>query len=122
MRYRKLSPTGDYSFGSGIQDFLINTPEAVAQVVQTTFRLWLGEWYLNIDDGTPYPEGVLGKKSKAEADSTMIAQGLRCQGVLDIQEFESQIDPDTRKYSITRFLINTIYGPTQVEMQNANNF
>lgn len=122
MRYRKLTSSGDYSFGSGIQNFFINSPEAVAQVVQTTFRLWLGEWYLNIDDGTPYPEGVLGKKSKEEADATMIAQGLRCQGVLNIQDFQSQIDPATRKYSIIRFLINTIYGPTQVEMQNANNF
>lgn len=122
MRYRKLTPTGDYSFGSGSQNFLINTPEAVAQVVQTTFLLWLGEWYLNINDGTPYPEGVLGKKSQAEADATMISQGLLCQGVLNIQEFQSMIDPDTRKYSIVRFLLNTIYGPTQVEMQNANNF
>lgn len=30
MRYRKLSSDGDYVFGAGKNDFLVNSPEAVA--------------------------------------------------------------------------------------------
>lgn len=122
MRYRALSASGDYTFGSGSQNFLINSPEAVAQVVQTTLKLWLGEWYLDVNAGTPYPEGVLGKKSQAEADATLIAEISQCQGVVSIANFKSSIDPDTRKYTVIKCVLNTLYGPTQLEIQNANNF
>jgi hypothetical protein len=122
MRYRKLSPTGDYTFGSGQLNFLIDTPETVAQAVQTGLLLWLGEWYLNLNDGVPYPEGVIGKHSKAQADATLIAAISQMQGVVNIQNYQSVIDPNTRKYSTISGLLNTIYGETQLQVQNNANF
>jgi hypothetical protein len=35
MRYGKLDAGGDYCFGGGATDFLVNTPETVAQAVLT---------------------------------------------------------------------------------------
>lgn len=39
MRYRVLSPTGDYTFGQGPGEFLVNSPAAVAQAIGTRLRL-----------------------------------------------------------------------------------
>lgn len=122
MRYRKLDKNGDYSWGAGQLDFLINSPEAVAQAVQTTLLLWVGEWYLNINDGTPYPESVLGKHSQDEADATLIGVISNVQGVVNIVNFSSTLDPQTRKYTVIQGTLNTIYGQTQLEIQNESNF
>lgn len=122
MRYRQLSPSGDMTFGSGQLNFLINTPEAVAQAVMTSLLLWLGEWYLDITDGTPYPEGVLGRHSQAQADAVIIARIQQVQGVVDIVNFKSVVDPLTRAYTVIGGTLNTIYGVTQLEMVEDANF
>lgn len=122
MRYRKLDENGDYSFGQGSLNFFINTPAAVAQAVETTLRLFLGEWYLNVNDGTPYLEGVVGMHSKAEADATLQQVIGNVQGVQNIVNFASELDPHTRKYSTISGTLNTIYGPTQLQIENMENF
>jgi hypothetical protein len=118
VRYRKLSSTGDYTFGSGSQNFFINSPDAVGQAVQTALRLWLGEWYLNINDGTPYPEGVLGKHSQAVADATIVSRIRKVQGVVDITNYQSTIDPVTRKYTSVSGTLTTAYGTIQIQVAN----
>ncbi len=121
MRYRKLSPTGDYTFGGGELDFYRDNPEAVAQSVQTRLLLWLGEWFLNIDSGTAVMQGILGKKTKQSADATIQDRVLTTTGVVDIENYVSEIDETTRAISIS-FDLNTIYGPTKVQVENYKNF
>ena len=118
MRYRQLSPTGDMTFGSGQANFLTNTPQAVAQAVETTLRLFFQEWYLNINDGTPWLEGVFGYNSKADADQTLINQILGVQGVQDLNNWESTVDPQTRAYSSITATLDTIYGQAQLQIEN----
>jgi hypothetical protein len=122
MRYRKLSPTGDYTFGGSQLNFWINVPEAVAQAVQTTLKLWLGEWYLNVNAGVPYPEGVIGEHSQAEADATIKGIIQNVQGVNTLTNYTSEIDPVTRAYQTTGGTLNTIYGVTPLEITNYGNF
>lgn len=121
MRYRKLSPSGDYTFGNGQQDFYRDVPEAVGQAAQTRLLLWLGEWFLDIEEGTPYMQGILGKYSLQEANVTIQERVLGTQGLTDLENFVSNIDPDTRALS-AQFDINTIYGPTPVQVQNYGNY
>lgn len=122
MRYRALSPTGDYTFGSGQQNFLINTPAAVAQVVTTTLRLWFQEWYLNLNDGTPWLEGVLGYHSQEMADMTIINQISNCQGVTGVTNFKSTQDPVTRAYTSVSGMLQTVYGETPIGISDLGDF
>jgi len=125
MRYRKLTASGDYSFGNGQLDFYRDVPEAVGQAAKTRLELWLGEWYLNILSGTLYMQGVLGKKSKAQADLTITGRVLGTTGVpktKGIENYESILDVNTRVLTVVRFDLNTIYGPTAVEVQNYGNY
>lgn len=121
MRYRKLTDDGDYSFGNGQLDFLRDTPETVGQAVETRLRLWLGEWYLNIESGTPFMQGILGKKSQTQANITIQDRVLNTQGVTNIQNFESVLNANARSLAV-RFDIDTIYGPTPVEVANYANY
>lgn len=121
MRVRKQSTSGDYTFGSGQLDFYRDVPEAVGQVVGTRLLLWLGEWYFNIDDGTPYLQTILGKHTKELADTVIQDRILNTQGMVSIENYESAIDAETRLMTVTCD-INTIYGPTELDVSNYVNF
>ena len=121
MRVRQLGPTGDYLFGQGQKNFLINSPACVGQVVKTTLLLWQGEWFLDSTVGTPYLTGILGKHSQLQADVTSQDVVLAVQGVTTIQSFQSTDDSVNRAYSV-EMTVNTVYGPTPVEIQNYINY
>ncbi len=127
MRYRKLTADNDYSFGNSQLDFFRDEPAAVGQSVETRLLLFLGEWYLDTTAGTPYIEGVLGKHSLAQADviiqqRTLTAtDGGGVSTVTGISTYVSTLDPDTRATQAA-FSIDTIYGPTQVQIENYANF
>lgn len=118
---RKQDSSGDYTFGNGLQNFWINTPEAVAQAVQTSLLLWLGEWFLNIDEGTPYMESILGKHTQTQADLAFQDRILSVQGVSNIASYQSIVDSRSRTFSLTCTL-NTIYGPTSLQISNYSLF
>ncbi len=121
MRMRKLTADGDMTFGSGQLDFYRDVPEAVGQAVKTRLLLWLGEWFLDINEGTAYMLGILGKHKKETANVTVQDRILGTQGMVSIENFESEINPDSRGYSLSSD-INTIYGPTELDVQNYTNF
>ena len=127
MRYRKLDSNNDYSFGNSALDFYYNVPDAVGQAVETGLLLWLGEWYLDTSQGTPWIEGVLGRQTiqtvNGQTSNQVVANGtiqnrvLSIQGVVNIQSYASQFNTEKRTMSV-QMLINTIYGPTPVDLAN----
>lgn len=121
MRYRKLTADGDYSFGAGQLDFYRDVPEAVGQAVMTRLLLWTGEWFLNIDEGTPFMLGILGKYSKETADITIQDRAEGTQGFVNIEQYDSILDRDNRALGV-EMTINTIYGPTAIQVANYRNY
>lgn len=113
MRYRELSPTGDYVFGRGPSEFLVNKPETVGQAVKTRLLLILGEWFLNIKEGTPYQTKVLGTNTKNTFDTAIRERILDTQGVISIEKYFSSLDANTRHLTID-VTINTVYGIIQL--------
>lgn len=121
MTVRQLSPTGDFRFGNSQLDFISNTPATVAQVVQTSLLLWLGEWYLDVSLGMPWIEGVLGKHNQATADVTVQDYILNVQGVIDIASYNSEDIRDERRY-LAQTNLDTLYGPTPLTILNQSLF
>jgi hypothetical protein len=121
MTVRRLSPTGDMTFGGSALDFLSNTPETVAQVVDTSLLLFLGEWYLDTSLGCPWFQGVLGKHNQSTADITLQDYILNVQGVTGITSFTSNAAEDIRHY--TAFAtISTLYGLTEIQIADETLF
>ena len=111
MRYRALDSNGDYSFGIGPNEFLVNSPEAVAQAVQTRLLLWEGEWFLDQSVGTPYLTRILGKGTQQFYDQAIQERILGNTGVQDISTYTSNLDAVARKLTVS-CTIDTIYGST----------
>jgi hypothetical protein len=109
LRYRKLSPSGDYQFGQQQADFWINVPDAVAQAVSTRLRLVLGEWFLDQTQGTDWYGKVLGNRTALTRDVEIRQQVLGTPGATQINNFSSSLDPNTRRYSAS-FQLGTQYG------------
>lgn len=120
MRVRKQTASGDYSFGNGQLDFYRDVPEAPGQAAQTRLLLWLGEWFLDLAEGTPFMQGILGNHAKDLADRTVIDRLGGTQGVIDVDSFTSVVDPETRGFRLEATL-NTIYGPTEIQVANQRN-
>lgn len=117
MKYRKQDANGDMVFGNGLLDFYIDSPEAVGQSVETRLKLWLGEWFVNVEDGTPYQTNVLGTNKSKSAPIAIRERIFKTPGVTEIVSFDYSIDANARSIAI-RSTINTIYGQTIVEVNN----
>lgn len=113
MRYRKLDTDGDMTFGNSAADFHRNTPECVAQSVSTRLRMWVGQWYLDIEDGTPYIGAVLGHYGRATAEFAIRERILDTEGVRGIISFDTAFSPDDRTLRIEA-TIDTIFGEAEV--------
>ncbi|WP_175788105.1 hypothetical protein [Burkholderia cenocepacia] len=114
MRYRKLDAYGDYVFGGSANDFLVNSPDAVAQAVITRLRLLRGEWFLDTTVGMPWETDVIGKNTQGTADAAIRACILGTIGVTEITAYASSLDSATRKLTVTA-TITTLYGTTTIE-------
>lgn len=117
MRYRKLSSSGDRVFGQQQANFWVNQPEAVAQSVLTRLRLQLGDWFLDTTDGTDWRTRVLGERTAQTRDSLIRMRVLLTPGVLQIDNYSSGIDPNTRAFA-AKFALDTIYGKFLPVQQN----
>lgn len=113
MRYRKQDENGDYTFGNGLNNFHIDNVDAVAQAIDTRLKLWVGEWFADVSDGTGWSQAILGKHSQNLYELTLRQRVLYTQGVISIQEFQSALDPNTRSLVVT-MVVETVYGQTDL--------
>lgn len=113
MRYRALDQNGDYSFGQGSQNFLIDSRQGVAQAVLTALRLFQGEWFLDSTAGVPWFTEVVGYGTQGIYDNVIKAAVLQVQGVLDLQNYASNLNRITRELTITMDL-DTQFGQVTI--------
>jgi hypothetical protein len=112
MRNRALSATGDYQFGQNDAQFLVNSPDAVAQAVMTRLQLREGEWFLDASEGTPYGTKILGEGTQAYYDQAVQERILGTPGVRAITDYASVLDQRRAlKISAT---VSTVYGAATI--------
>lgn len=105
---------GDYTFGQGNANFWIDVRETVAQSVLTRLRLWEGEWFLDVTEGTPWSQSILGKHRESLYDMVLRQRIADTPGVTGIPAYNSILDRAARALTVTA-TIDTVYGQTQVE-------
>lgn len=113
MKYRKLDADGDMTFGHQQADFHIDTAEGVAQSLMTRLKLWVGEWFLDVTEGTAYQQAVLGTGTKETIEPEMRIRILETPGLSSIDKLSIRINPTERTASIDA-AVTTVYGPVTV--------
>ncbi|QDP56513.1 MAG: putative baseplate wedge protein [Prokaryotic dsDNA virus sp.] len=109
MTVRLLDAGGDISTSG--QQFATEREE-IAQTVQTRLRLFLGEYFRDVTDGTPWWESILGKEGTLSSKEAIIKSRIvRTEGVEQLVEFSTDFDINTRVYSVSAGIL-TQYGTT----------
>lgn len=112
MTVRRLDPeTGDIATSG--QQFLTDVDE-IAQTIKTRLSLFLGEYFRDITDGTPWFEQILGKGSSLEGKEAAIKNRIiRTDGVIQLTKFSTDFDIDTRTYTVNAGVL-TPFGETTI--------
>ena len=112
MKTRALDAMGDWQFGRGLQSYATEK-NALNQNISTRLKSWKNDCFFAMDDGVDWNNFLdIGKKTFLDIDIKRVI--LQTEGVLRISSYESTLDPETRKITISA-TVGTIFGLVQVE-------
>ena len=111
-RYRALDQNFDMRFGNGGLDFFTDSPAAVAQRILTRLELWMSEWYLDITDGTPWLQQILGKPvAPGSPDQAIRERIVGTPYVTKLIDYASSWNPTDRSFTVGA-KVDTAFGQT----------
>lgn len=112
MRVRRLDGGGDLVTRG---QMFLSGREAIAQTVVTRLKLFLGEYFRDVTDGTPWFQQILGKPENLNAVEAILRNRIvRSPGVVRLLSFGMQFDLATRTLSVQSEVL-TVYGEQDVQ-------
>ena len=119
MKSRKLSSTGDYTFGLNESNFITEV-DAITQNIKTKLLLFREEWWEDLGDGIPLFQDVLGaynlQSSQMALERLCDSRIIEVDGVLSVKSVNAIIDDINRSVYI-EFEVDTIYGIISGEVE-----
>jgi len=106
MIVRAIDNTGDWTFGKGLQNYLV-TAKAIAQNIETKLRSFLNDCYFDMGAGIDWWT-LLGSYSKNNVLTAVYTTIGNCYGVSQINNVTVSLDPTTRILSLS-YSVKTIY-------------
>lgn len=80
--------------------------EATRQGVIRRLRLFLGEYFLDATDGTPWFNGILGKTDQGMAEASLKQRIITAPGVVGLTAFSFVIDSRSRSITVEASVID----------------
>ena len=105
-----LNSAGDLDLTTN--DFqLVDGVDAVRQELTIRYRFFLGEWFLDPDEGVPYIRDVLKKApNEAQVRALLIEVARTTPGVASVDNIELDLDVGTRTLTVTLDLQADVSG------------
>lgn len=100
---------------SGLQ--FVEGKEYTAQSVEARLGLFLGEYFPDITQGTPWFQSILGKTPTDVAEISLKQRIITAPGVAGIRSFEYTPDPDNRNTAVEVTVINDEGEETTVQLE-----
>lgn len=89
----------------------ITDQDLIAQRIKIRLMTFLGEWFLDVTEGVPYLEQIMGKGTRESVIVSLLrGQILAVEGVTAITGLNLEVDPVTRRLTVD-FECDTMYGP-----------
>lgn len=105
--------TGDLAV-ENIDLFVVKGADRVHQQLVVKLRLWVGEWFLDTEFGTPYLERILGKQITLGGAIAALKQSiLEVNDVQQITRFDYNFDRRERRL-VVDFEASTPFGLIRV--------
>jgi hypothetical protein len=80
---------------------LITGIDAIRQELQIRYRMFLAEWFLNREEGTPYFENIIKKNpNDAQVRAVLIDVALTTPGVEEVRSYEATLDAPSRVLTV----------------------
>ena len=119
MKYRKLTNTGDYSFGANKKDYVEGT-EAVAFAIRTRILLFYNEWWEDIGQGIPMFQSIVGQTNpdlvKRSIASLVEKRILEINEVSTVNSIDVEVNKRTRTISMSCNVTTTDGEVTEIEV------
>lgn len=89
----------DFCYGHSESDYLVDNGQAVGLNIVTRLREWYKDCFFNLGAGIDYPTrlGSFNQKEMLDEDFKRVIRNS--EGVIDISDFNSNLDRNTRVYS-----------------------
>lgn len=117
MKYRKLTASGDYSFGNNKNDFYTGQ-DAIMQAIKTKIKLYYGEWWEDLGVGIPFLRSIIGQTNKSNV--ALVVSSLLKQRLKDVKEVVSVSNIETlidgRRITIKMNVGTTESGQSEIEV------
>ena len=101
FRTRKLDDNGDFTISGSVWIYDI---DAVAQTIDTRLKLFSGEFWRDVTEGTPWIESILTKNNRTNTIQSKISilknRILNTGGVVSILEWNTDFSYQDRKLSV----------------------
>jgi len=81
--------------------------DAVAQGVYHRLRMFYGEYFLNVADGTPWFQAVLGKSPEGLAEVLIKERIISAPKVIGISEFRFEPDAAERRIGVQASIVTS---------------
>lgn len=120
MKVRRLDNNHDWTFGSGRADYATKS-EAISQSVLTRLLSLRNDWFLNTEHGVRWFDYLRKNPNLIAMETEIKGTVLNTDGVEQITNFDIQLNPDTRRFTISVTYID-IYGKeSEVNTDAPNN-
>jgi hypothetical protein len=115
MIVRGLDENGDI-LTNGIM--FVRDRECVRQTIVTRLKLFLGEYFRDINDGVPWFQSILGKfENIAAVESILRTRIANTDGVVRLLSFNLDYDGVTRALTVSGSVL-TQFGAQEFEVSN----
>jgi len=116
MKVRRLGEDGDLvTRGRMFQ----SERQAIAQTIVTRLKLFLGEYFRDVTDGTPWFQQILGKPANLNAVEAILRNRIaRSPGVVRLLSFDLQFDLNSRALSVQAQVL-TVYGEQDIQFSSS---
>jgi hypothetical protein len=109
MIMRALTPSGDWTFGSGVANYTTGE-DAVEENILTWLKSWVNNCFFALKDGIDW-QNLLDVGQKANLEDAIRVGILQRYGVVGVNRLDVVFDPRKRHISIVAN-ITTIYSPS----------
>lgn len=114
MAVIQVIPDGDLALDDGGNFAMVEGSQFVRQLIESRFKFFLGEWFLDEREGVPYYRDILIKNPDVDVVRSVFRRVLTTTpGVLSILRFDLRFEASTRTIYFD-FEVQSTDGPIVV--------